>query len=124
MRTRPPDRRATWRQKARISGQKFFVDFGEYDDGRLCEIFVEAAKEGAFVRGILGALARMVSMSLQCGATPQEVCKALRYCTFEPNGDVTGSPAVKTCTSLVDWIAQEIEAAYCVPDTLKMEKNT
>ena len=111
MRKRPPDRRTSWTQKVRIGGQVFYLGFGEYEDGSLAELFLDANKEGTYVRGILGAFAKLASVALQCGAPVEEVAKCLRDCNFPPQGQVEGSPAVQACTSVVDWIAQGADAA-------------
>lgn len=113
-----PGRRRSWTQKLRLrdahgAEQTFFVSFGEYDDGRLAELWVEASREGTFTRGVLGALGRVVSVALQCGAPPAELVKAMRGLSFPPQGAVTGEGAAAgECSSLVDWIAREIEAVY------------
>lgn len=112
MRRRPPDRRASWTQKVKIEGQTFYLNFGEYEDGTLCELFVDVAKQGSMIRGVVDALARLASIALQAGVATKELAYALRGCTFPPSGAVVGSPTVKECTSLADWIAQEIEAHY------------
>ena len=112
MRKRPPDRRTSWTQKVRIGGQVFYLGFGEYEDGSLAELFIDASKEGTYVRGILGAFARLSSVALQHEVPVEEVAKCLRDCNFPPQGQVEGSPAVAECTSVVDWIAQEAEVAY------------
>jgi ribonucleoside-diphosphate reductase alpha chain len=112
IRTKPPNRRASWTQKAVIGGQTFYLGFGEDSDGRLIEIFITASKEGSFTRGIMDALARMISVALQCQTPVSEVVKALKSLNFPYDGPVLGSPKVQTCTSVADWIAQEIQAVY------------
>lgn len=119
-RERLPDRRRSFTQKVKIPDatgalQTFYLTMGEYDDGRLGEVWIEAHKEGTFARGVLGALARMVSIALQCGVSVEEVVKTLRHLNFPPRGDVTGSAAVAKASSVADWVAQEIEAAYLKP---------
>ena len=117
-REKMPDRRYTWTQKIKIPNaqgvlQAFFVSFGEYADGRLGEVWIEAHKEGTLVRGMAGALARQASMAIQCGAGLEEVVKSMRYLDFPPHGLVVGETTKVThCTSLPDYIAQEIELAY------------
>lgn len=111
-RERLPDRRGSWTQKVRIGEQTFYATFGEYADGRLGEVFIEAHKEGTFARGILGSLARMASIALQNGVPVEEIVRTLRHLNFPPNGAVDGSQSVKKAASVADWIAQEIEAAY------------
>ena len=115
-----PYRRNVWRQKLLIHdsdampGQhKFYVDFGEYPDGRLAEIFVTAHRQGTFSRGVLDTLSRSVSMSLQHGTPISEVIKMLRGLNYPPCGTVEGdSTTVIECSSIADYIGQEIEACY------------
>jgi ribonucleoside-diphosphate reductase alpha chain len=107
-----PDRRASWTQSASVGGQRMYLTCGEKADGSLGEIWIVAAKAGTFVRGVLEALARTVSMALQCGVPLTNVVSSLRLLNFPPNGPVAGSPAVVNCTSVADWIASEIEAVY------------
>jgi hypothetical protein len=116
-RKRLPDRRPAWIQKCKLLGpngwQTFYLTCGEYPDGKIGEIFLDAHKEGTFSRGVLSALARVVSIALQHGVPPEEIVKTLRWMNFPPSGEVISelSP-VKNCLSVVDWIAQEIELAY------------
>lgn len=117
-RRRLPDRRNAWTQKVRIEGQTFYLCCGEYDDGTLGEIFLEAQKEGTFARGILSALARMTSIALQSGVPVIEVVNALRHLNFPPRDEINGSASVAKCSSVADWIAQEIEAAYLRPEKI------
>ena len=111
-RIKPPDRRGSWTQKARIGGQSFYLGFGERADGTLCEIFLTCQKEGTFSRGILDSLARMVSAALQSGMPVDEVVKVLIGIRFPPDGEVQGSLKVDRCVSVVDWMAKEMEAYY------------
>lgn len=113
-----PDRRASWTQSVQIpeaNGKltRFYLSFGEYPDGTLGEIWLLAKHEGTFVSGILGALARTVSLALQDGATIGEVCNMLGGLDYPPQGEVVSEhSSVKHCTSLSDWVAQEIRAHY------------
>lgn len=106
------ERRANFTQKVRIENTPFYLCMGEYADGRLGEIFIDAHKQGTFTRGVLDALARMTSLALQCGAPVEEVVKSLKDLNFPPQGVVSGSTEVKSATSIADWIAREIEAVY------------
>lgn len=108
-----PDRRAHWTQKVHIESNGFFLTVGEYDDGKPGEIWIESHKMGTFARGALDALARMTSIAMQCGCPIKEICKALRGMHFPPNGAVmSASSHVREATSVVDWIAQELELKY------------
>lgn len=118
MREPLPDRRHAWRQKVRITdanngAHTFYVEFGEYTDGRLAEIFITAHKTGTFVRGTLDSLARSVSLALQSGTSPLDMARQLRGQDYPPKGrvDAAGS-SVTECLSIADYIGREIEACY------------
>ena len=115
MREPLPDRRRSWTQKVRIAGQTVYMGVGEYADGRPGEIFIDVAKQGTFLRGVMAALARTISIALQCGADVEFVVQALRGGCFPPDGIVEGSSSVKEATSVTDWIASELEARYLAP---------
>ncbi len=125
MRKRLPDRRSCWTQKVRIldensSPQTIFLTCGERGDGTLGEIWLTMSKVGTFLRGVLDALARSVSASLQCGTPIEEVVKSLRSLNFPPHGVVDGSPFVTACSSIADWVAQELEHAYILKTEIKV----
>lgn len=114
-----PPRRHTWRQKVRITDRDdgsvhtFYVDFGEYEDGRLAEIFISARRTGTFVSGVLDTLARNISLALQSGTAPREVAKTLRGMNYPPAGKVQAEGGLVTeCSSIADYIGQEIEVSY------------
>lgn len=116
-----PGRRACWRQRLVIHDvvagpQTFFVCFGEHADGRLGEVFLTASKAGTFARGMIDALARSISLALQSGSPPREVASMLLGLDYPPSGriDATGSTLDgKSCTSISDYLGQEIVACYC-----------
>src|SRR5262249_52984533 len=66
-RERMPDRRKGYTQKAVVGGHKVYLRTGEYDDGRLGEIFIDMHKEGAALRSLLNNFAIAVSLGLQYG---------------------------------------------------------
>lgn len=113
-----PSRRRQWTQKAKIGGQTVYLCCGEHADHALGEVFLDASKTGTFVRGILGALGRVISLAIQCGTPVEEVVKVMRDLDFPPNGDAIGSDA-GAVKSVVDWAAREIEHEYILaPQTV------
>lgn len=112
MREPLPDRRRSWTQRVRIGGQTVYMCVGEYADGRPGELFVDVSRQGTFLRGIMGSLARMVSMALQHGADVGTVVKSLKGLDYPPNGPVEGSGVSTECASVTDWVASELEAKY------------
>ena len=107
-----PERRRSWTQEVVIGGHVIQLGFGEYEDGRLGEIFIDISHEGTFLRGVLGTLARTVSISLQHGASVEMVAHALQGIDYPPFGAVQGSPNVTECYSVTDYVAREMLAAY------------
>lgn len=115
MRETLPDRRRSWTKEVRIEGQVVFLGVGEYDDGRPGEIFVDVAKAGTFIRGVMGTLARTASIALQHGAGVEVVIASLIGGNYPPNGMVIGSDVCTECKSVTDWIAKELAHYYNVP---------
>ena len=112
MRKPMPNRRRNWTQRVTIGGQAVYLCVGEYPDGGPGEVFLDASKQGTFLRGILDALARMISISLQCGAGIDVVVHSLKGLKYPPNGTVEGTTTIQEVDSVTDWIAAELEARY------------
>jgi ribonucleoside-diphosphate reductase alpha chain len=107
-----PNRRSGYTQKAKIGGHSVFVRTGEYDDGRLGEIFLDMHKEGAAFRSILNSFAIAVSLGLQYGVPLEEYVDAFTFTRFEPNGMVAGHDYIKMSTSVLDYIFRDLAIAY------------
>src|SRR5258705_13271308 len=75
-RERMPDRRKGYTQKAVVGGHKVYLRTGEYDDGRLGEIFIDMHKEGAALRSLLNNFAIAISLGLQYGVPMEEYVDA------------------------------------------------
>jgi len=114
--TRPrfmlPARRHGWTQEARIGGHKVFLRTGEYDDGTLGELFIDLAKEGATLRGILSCFAIAVSKGLQYGVPLEEFVDTFTFHTFEPRGLVEGHANIKMANSIVDYVFRALGLEY------------
>jgi ribonucleoside-diphosphate reductase alpha chain len=113
-----PARRAGFTQEARIGGHKVFLRTGEYDDGTLGEVFLDLAKEGATLRGILGCFAIAVSKGLQYGVPLEEYVDTFTFQTFEPRGMVEGHPNIKMSNSIVDYVFRALGIEYLHRDEL------
>ena len=107
-----PTRRVGFTQEAKIGGHKIFVRTGEYPDGTLGEVFIDLAKEGATLRGILGCLAIAVSKGLQYGVPLEEFVESFTFQTFEPRGMVEGHPNIKMSNSIVDYVFRSLALEY------------
>jgi ribonucleoside-diphosphate reductase alpha chain len=113
-----PSRRAGYNQEARIGGHKVFLRTGEYDDGSLGEIFIDLAKEGATLKGILSCFAIAVSKGLQYGVPLEEFVDTFTFQTFEPRGMVEGHPNIKMANSIVDYVFRALGVEYLERDEL------
>ena len=113
-----PPRRQGWTQEARIGGHKVFLRAGEYEDGTLGEIFIDLAKEGATLRGVLASFAIAVSKGLQYGVPLEEFVDTFTFQTFEPRGMVEGHPNIKMANSIIDYIFRSLGMEYLQRDEL------
>jgi ribonucleoside-diphosphate reductase alpha chain len=113
-----PGRRTGFTQEARIGGHKVFLRTGDYPDGTIGEIFLDLAKEGATLRGILGCFAIAVSKGLQYGVPLEEFVDTFTFQTFEPRGIVEGHPNIKMANSIVDYVFRTLGVEYLERDEL------
>jgi ribonucleoside-diphosphate reductase alpha chain len=111
-RERMPDRRKGYTQKAVVGGHKVYLRTGEYDDGRLGEIFIDMHKEGAALRSLLNNFAIAVSLGLQYGVPLDEYVDAFTFTRFEPSGPVQGNDTIKFATSILDYVFRELAVSY------------
>jgi len=113
-----PPRRGGYTQEARVGGHKVFLRTGEYQDGTLGELFIDLAKEGATLRGILSCFAIAVSKGLQYGVPLEEFVDTFTFQTFEPRGMVEGHPNIKMANSIVDYVFRALGVEYLRRDEL------
>jgi ribonucleoside-diphosphate reductase alpha chain len=111
-RERLPQRRKGYTQKAIVGGHKVYLRTGEYEDGRVGEIFVDMHKEGAAFRSLMNNFAIAISIGLQYGVPLEEFVEAYTFTRFEPSGLVEGNDAIKMSTSVVDYIFRELAISY------------
>ena len=107
-----PDRRKGYTQKAVVGGHKVYLRTGEYQDGRLGEIFIDMHKEGAAFRSLMNNFAIAISLGLQYGVPLEEYVEAFTFTRFEPAGLVQGNDAIKNATSILDYIFRELAISY------------
>ncbi|MES0491330.1 MAG: vitamin B12-dependent ribonucleotide reductase [Leptospirales bacterium] len=130
-RRRLPQKRTGYTQKGVIAGHKIYIRTGEYDDGKLGEIFLDMYKEGAAFRSIMNGFAIAISLGLQYGVPLEEFVDAFAFTRFEPNGIVTGHDRIKMTTSVMDYVFRELainylgrdDLAHVSPEVLISEKN-
>src|SRR6266446_3674044 len=111
-REKMPDRRKGYTQKAIVGGHKVYLRTGEYDDGRIGEIFIDMHKEGAAFRSLMNNFAIGISLGLQYGVPLEEFVEAFTFTRFEPSGVVEGNETIKMATSILDYLFRELAISY------------
>ncbi len=111
-REKMPSRRKGYTQKATVGGHKVYLRTGEYDDGRVGEIFIDMHKEGAAFRSLMNNFAIAISLGLQYGVPLEEYVEAFTFTRFEPAGLVQGNETIKNATSILDYIFRELAVSY------------
>jgi ribonucleoside-diphosphate reductase alpha chain len=107
-----PQRRKGYTQKAVVGGHKVYLRTGEYDEGKLGEIFIDMHKEGAAFRSLMNNFAIAISIGLQYGVPLEEFVDAFTFTRFEPSGMVEGNDVIKMSTSVLDYVFRELAVSY------------
>ena len=111
-RFRMPDRRKGYIQKASIGEHKIYLHTGEYDDGKIGEIFIDTNKEGELVKSMMNNFAIAISLGLQYGVPLDEYVDAFVETRFEPSGKVDGNDRILSATSILDYVFRELAISY------------
>lgn len=107
-----PTRRGGYNQRFTVGAQTVYLRTGEYEDGRLGEIWIDVSRTGTTLRAMFNALAMAVSRALQYGVPLQEFIDAFKDFRFEPCGEVTGDSRINEASSILDYIFRELELTY------------
>ena len=107
-----PDRRKGYIQKATIGNHKIYLHTGEYEDGKIGEIFIDTSKEGELVKALMNNFAIAISLGLQYGVPLDEFVNAYVDTKFEPSGKVFGNDRILSASSILDYIFRELAISY------------
>ena len=107
-----PDRRKGYIQKATIGDHKVYLHTGEYEDGKIGEIFIDTSKEGELVKALMNNFAIAISLGLQYGVPLDEFISAYVGTKFEPSGKVYGNDRILSASSILDYIFRELAISY------------
>ena len=107
-----PDRRKGYIQKATIGNHKVYLHTGEYEDGKIGEIFIDTSKEGELVKALMNNFAIAVSLGLQYGVPLDEYISAFVGTKFEPSGKVHGNDRILSASSILDYIFRKLAISY------------
>jgi ribonucleoside-diphosphate reductase alpha chain len=102
-RRRLPEDRTEVGRKFRVGEYEGYIHVGLYDDGTPGDIFVDIAKDGTTMAGLMNSLMIAVSMGLQYGVPPEVYVSKLSHMRFEPSG-MTNDTDIRVAKSIVDYI--------------------
>jgi len=111
-RSKMPDRRKGYIQKVTIGNHKIYLHTGEYDDGKVGEIFIDMNKEGELVKALMNNFAIAISLGLQYGVPLDEFVDAFIETKFEPSGEIKGNDRILSASSILDYIFRELAISY------------
>ena len=111
-RIKMPDRRKGYIQKVTIGNHKVYLHTGEYNDGKLGEIFIDTSKEGELVKALMNNFAIAISLGLQYGVPLDEFVNAYLGTKFEPSGKIDGNDRILSASSILDYIFRELAISY------------
>ena len=111
-RSKMPDRRKGYIQKVTIGNHKIYLHTGEYDDGKVGEIFIDMNKEGELVKALMNNFAIAISLGLQYGVPLDEFVDAFIETKFEPSGEIKGNDRILNASSILDYIFRELAISY------------
>ena len=115
-----PDRRKGYIQKAQIGDHKVYLHTGEYDDGKIGEIFIDTNKEGELVKAMMNNFAIAISLGLQYGVPLEEYVDAFIDTKFEPSGTVIGNDRILSASSILDYVFRELAISYLGKEDLAL----
>ncbi len=102
-RERLPDTRQSLTHKFSIGGHEGYIIVGFYEDGRPGELFINMAKEGSTIGGLMDTIGVLTSLALQYGVPLDALVRKFEHSRFEPNGK-TRNPELPMAKSVVDYV--------------------
>jgi ribonucleoside-diphosphate reductase alpha chain len=114
-RRRLPEDRTEIGRKFRVGDYEGYIHVGLYEDGTPGDIFVDIAKDGTTMAGLMNSLMIAVSMGLQYGVPPEVYVSKLSHMRFEPSG-LTNDADIRTAKSIVDYIFRWFGKKFLTPE--------
>ena len=114
-RRRLPEDRTEIGRKFRVGDYEGYIHVGLYEDGSPGDIFVDIAKDGTTMAGLMNSLMIAVSMGLQYGVPPEVYVSKLSHMRFEPSG-LTNDADIRNAKSIVDYIFRWFGKKFLTPE--------
>ncbi len=114
-RRRLPDDRTEVGRKFRVGEYEGYIHVGLFDDGTPGDIFVDIAKEGTTLAGLMNSFMISVSLGLQYGVPLEVYVSKFSHMRFEPSG-MTNDADIRIAKSLVDYIFRWMGKKFLTAD--------
>ena len=102
-----PDTRESLTHKFSIGGSEGYITIGKFDDGKPGEVFIQMAKAGSTINGLMDCVGTLVSLCLQYGVPLETLVKKFSHVRFEPEG-MTKNKHIPFAKSVIDYVAREL----------------
>ena len=102
-RRRLPDDRVEVGRKFKVGEYEGYIHVGLFEDGTPGDIFVDIAKEGTTLAGLMNSFMISVSLGLQYGVPLEVYVSKFSHMRFEPSG-MTNDADIRIAKSIVDYI--------------------
>jgi ribonucleoside-diphosphate reductase alpha chain len=114
-RRRLPDDRTEVGRKFRVGEYEGYIHVGLYEDGTPGDIFVDIAKEGTTLGGLMNSFMIAVSLGLQYGVPLEVYVSKFAHMRFEPSGQ-TNDPDIRIAKSIVDYVFRWMGKRFLTPE--------
>jgi ribonucleoside-diphosphate reductase alpha chain len=116
VRHRLTNTRQSLTHKFEVGNHEGYLTVGYYENGDPGEIFINIAKEGSTISGLMDSLAISVSIGLQHGVPLDAFNRKFAHASFEPHG-FTPNPEIRHASSVVDYIFRWLDLNHNNVDT-------
>ncbi len=114
------DERDSITHKFSIGGHEGYITVGKYEDGQPGEIFINMAKEGSTIAGLMDSFATSVSYCLQYGVPLKFLVSKFGHVRFEPSG-WTGNKEIPYAKSITDYLFRWLGLKFLGPEYFENE---
>ena len=115
-RRRVPEDRVEVGRKFKVGDYEGYIHVGLFEDGTPGDIFVDIAKEGTTLAGLMNSFMISVSLGLQYGVPLEVYVSKFAHMRFEPSG-LTNDADIRAAKSLVDYIFRWMGKKFLDTDT-------
>jgi ribonucleoside-diphosphate reductase alpha chain len=114
-RRRLPEDRTEIGRKFRVGDYEGYIHVGLFEDGTPGDIFVDIAKEGTTLAGLMNSFMISVSLGLQYGVPLEVYVSKFSHMRFEPSG-LTNDEDIRVAKSIVDYIFRWMGKKFLTAD--------